>query len=228
MRKPLSGSTVASPKGALVSVGQVKTSALHIYYITKMLLCYFAVCVHFAPAAAVLRPVQAVVSRRWLPDWQHPYARPSQCVCGKSLTSVAVYEILTRFVKWNIFFSFSMMCHNPVPTTWCCLKKKKTNEFKTGMPVSLCTIHVACDFNFAGQQGWVYLGLLSLSPSHHSDMYVLFMGCGELHRLTSLSFCASSLQGVFHCLTETAKLGPKAFYKVGDTFKTWCFTPLLV
>lgn len=144
MRKPFSGSTVASPKGALVSVGQVKTSALHIYYITKMLLCYFAVCVHFAPAAAVLRPVQAVVSGRWLPDWQHPYARPSQCVCGKSLTSVAVHEILTCFVKWNIFFSFSMMCHNPVPTTWCCLKKKRLMNSKLECR-SVCvqyTLHV--------------------------------------------------------------------------------------
>lgn len=109
MRKLMrfSGATVASPGGALLSVRQVKTSALHNYYITKMLLCYFAVCVHFAPAAAILRPVQAVGFGCWLPDWQRPYTHPSQCVCRKSLTSVTVHKILTHFVKWNSFFSFS-------------------------------------------------------------------------------------------------------------------------
>lgn len=78
-------------------------------------------------------------------------------------------------------------------------------------------VSVSCDSNVAGQNGWGRAGRLSRPPSHPSDTYVLFMLCGESRRLTCLCFCVSSSQGVFHCLTETANLGPKAFYKVSPS-----------
>lgn len=78
-------------------------------------------------------------------------------------------------------------------------------------------VSVSCDSNVAGQNGWGHAGRLSRPPSHPSDTYVLFMLCGESHCLTCLCFCVSSSQGVFHCLTETANLGPKAFYKVSPS-----------
>lgn len=78
-------------------------------------------------------------------------------------------------------------------------------------------VSVSCDSNVAGQNGWGHAGRLSRPPSHPSDTYVLFMLCGESRRLTCLCFCVSSSQGVFHCLTETANLGPKAFYKVSPS-----------
>lgn len=73
-------------------------------------------------------------------------------------------------------------------------------------------VSVSRDLNVAGQNGRGYTG-----PPILSDTYVLFMLCGESRRLTCLCFCVSLLQGVFHCLTETANLGPKAFYKVSPS-----------
>lgn len=79
-------------------------------------------------------------------------------------------------------------------------------------------LSIYCTFCFS--KVGVPWGNLSSSPSHHSDMYVLFMNCGDL---TSL-FCL---------LQKQQSRAPKAFYTVGVTFavnnvKTLCFTQLLL
>lgn len=83
IRKLFSGATMASTRGALVSVGQVKPLCFFAIRSQNAVVLLCCMRVRFVPAAVLLRPVQTVGPGYWLPDGQHPHSLPGQCVCGK-------------------------------------------------------------------------------------------------------------------------------------------------